>query len=114
MSYLSAQNGKCALCLLPCTPKDARLDHDHKTGAVRGVLHNGCNALLGKVENNAPRFGVRNLAAFGAGVARYLQAHITNVTGLLHPLHKTPDEKRLARNKKARDTRAANKAVQDL
>lgn len=111
MSYLSAQNGKCALCLLPCTPTDARLDHDHKTGAVRGVLHNGCNALLGKVENNAPRFGVRNLAAFGQGVARYIAAHITNVTGLIHPLHKTEDEKREARNAAARKKRAAAKAA---
>lgn len=111
MSYLSAQSGKCALCLLPCTEKDARLDHDHSTGAIRGVLHNGCNALLGKVENNAPRFGVRNLAAFGAGLTRYLQSHLTNVTGLLHPLHKTDDEKRELRNKRARVARAKKKAA---
>lgn len=75
------------------------------------MLHNGCNALLGKVENNAPRFGVRNLAAFGAGLANYLHRHLTNVTGLLHPTHKTEDEKRLARNAKARVARASKKVT---
>lgn len=70
---------------------------------------NGCNALLGKVENNAPRFGVRNLSAFLHGTAAYLQRHLTNITGLIHPLHLTEDEKRIKRNTKARATRAAKK-----
>jgi len=73
------------------------------------VLHRSCNALLGKVENNAARFGVKDLAAFSNGVARYLMIHKTNITGLLHPTHKTADEKRLAANKKRRTTRAAAK-----
>lgn len=111
LSLLQQQNGKCALCHLPCTEKDARLDHDHSTGAVRGVLHNGCNALLGKVENNAPRFGVKNIAAFGAGIAGYLSKHVTNVTGLIHPLHKTEDEKRELRNKRARVARMKKKVA---
>lgn len=75
------------------------------------MLHNGCNALLGKVENNAARFGVRNLAAFGHGVATYLSKHTTNITGLIHPLHKTADEKRELKNKRARVARAAKKAT---
>ena len=83
------------------------LDHDHATGAVRGALHRGCNALLGKVENNYKRYGVKSVAAFGAGLGQYLGKHITNVTGLLHPTHKTEDEKRLARNAKARKARAS-------
>lgn len=108
--YLSTQNGKCAVCQLPCTVQNARLDHDHSTGAVRGVLHNGCNSLLGKVENNAARFGVKNIAAFGAGIGAYLQKHATNITGLLHPTHKTEEEKRIQRNKKAREATAKRKA----
>jgi hypothetical protein len=44
-------------------------------------------------------------------VAEYLQAHITNRTGLIHPLHKTEDEKRDARNKRARQARAKAKAA---
>lgn len=109
LAILLEQNGKCALCQLPCTIENARLDHNHATGAVRGVLHNGCNALLGKIENNAARFGLKSIPAFGAGLGRYLASHLTNTTGLIHPLHKTEDEKREARNAKARQKRAAKK-----
>ena len=108
-SLLSTQNGKCAVCSGPCSATLARLDHCHTTGAVRGTLCNGCNALLGKVENNAPRFGVRNLSSFLHGAAAYLQKHMTNITGLIHPLHLTEDEKRVRRNTKARAARAAKK-----
>jgi len=43
---LAAQNGHCALC--PNTPKTRRLsvDHDHRTGAVRGLLCYRCNRAL--------------------------------------------------------------------
>lgn len=88
------------------------LDHCHTTGAVRGTLHRSCNALLGKVENNHARFGVSsvNLPAFLHGAASYLQRHKTNITGMIHPTHKTEDEKRLARNKAAVKRRAAKKS----
>ena len=105
------QGGRCALCKLPLPLGQAVLDHDHATGIVRGVLHRGCNSLLGKVENNHRRYGVRSLDAFLAGTAAYLGNHITDRTGLLHPTHKTEEEKRVARNAKARKTRAAKKAT---
>jgi hypothetical protein len=108
---LAQQAGRCALCKLPCAATQACLDHDHSTGAVRGTLHRGCNALLGKVENNHRRYGVPNLAAFSQGVATYLQHHAVNRTGMLHPTHKTEDEKRLARNAKARKARASKKVA---
>lgn len=43
---LIEQNGHCALC--PSTPKTRRLavDHNHKTGAVRGLLCHRCNRFL--------------------------------------------------------------------
>lgn len=103
----SVQGGRCAVCQLPLTKPV--LDHDHGTGAVRATLHNGCNALLGKLENNYKRYGVVNLAAFTHGVAAYLQRHTTNQTGYLHPTHKDEDEKREQRNAKARAARAARK-----
>lgn len=109
-NLLMIQNGKCALCSLPCTAANARLDHDHATGAIRGVLHNGCNSLLGKVENNAARFGVKSIPAFGAGLGAYLQKHQLNITGLIHPTHLTEDEKRLKRNAAAVKRRALKKA----
>lgn len=106
-----AQGHRCAICQLPMTAAEACLDHCHSTSNVRGTLHRGCNALLGKVENNAARYGVRNIAAFANGIAAYLQLHSTNITGYLHPTFKTEEQKRVARNTKARKTRAANKAT---
>lgn len=107
-----AQAGRCAVCKLLVKDKDAVLDHDHSTGVVRAVLHRGCNAVLGKIENNYRRYGVPNLAAFLNGVAGYLQRHATPQTSYLHPTHLTDDEKRERRNAKARKRRAANKEKQ--
>ena len=46
-ALLAAQGGGCAIC--GNAPKTRRLhvDHDHKTGAVRGVLCFNCNQALG-------------------------------------------------------------------
>lgn len=110
-TLLADQQGRCALCLLPCSPGESVLDHDHSTGAVRAALHRGCNALLGKVENNAGRYGVKSVAAFGVGLGQYLNKHRINITGLLHPTHKTEDEKRELRNKRARVARAKKKEL---
>lgn len=109
VKLLAQQEYRCALCRLPLAPPEAVLDHDHSTGAIRASLHRPCNALLGKVENNYRRYGVSNLAAWAQGMPAYLQQHAVNRTGLLHPTHKTDEEKRLARNAKARKTRAARK-----
>ena len=101
------QGGRCAICQLPA--KRPCLDHDHATGAVRGTLCSGCNAVLGKIENSYLRYGVQNLSAFCNGVAGYLQKHTTNITGFLYSTHKSDDEKRVLRNKRARVTRAKKK-----
>lgn len=50
-----AQNGKCAICgKVPdrANPNHSRLkiDHDHDTGIVRGLLCNRCNLELGWME----------------------------------------------------------------
>jgi Recombination endonuclease VII len=50
---LEAQNYQCKICAVPST-NDARLvvDHDHKTGRVRGLLCTCCNPLLGFAKDN--------------------------------------------------------------
>lgn len=50
-SILSDQGGVCAVCRNPPTSKDRWgvlvVDHDHSTGAVRGLLCHSCNRALG-------------------------------------------------------------------
>ena len=106
---LAEQGGVCAICKQSCAPATAVLDHDHRTGAVRAALHRGCNSLLGKLENNAARYGVKDIGTFTNGVAAYLRMHMTNITGYLHPTHKTEEDKRVRRNTKARVRRANKK-----
>lgn len=54
------QNGVCAICGKPETVKNnvgiirlLSVDHDHKTGKVRGLLCMSCNILLGYLEKNS-------------------------------------------------------------
>lgn len=61
------QNGVCAICQQP--PKNNRrlaVDHDHKTGQVRGLLCTACNLLLGRVHDD--------ITALQSAI-KYLQKH---------------------------------------
>ena len=44
---LQKQDGKCAICRSPAGESRLHVDHDHKTGAVRGLLCRTCNVALG-------------------------------------------------------------------
>src|SRR5574341_729598 len=50
---LDEQGGGCAIC--HATPRNARMavDHDHRTGLVRGVLCTRCNRALGQFRDDA-------------------------------------------------------------
>ena len=62
-NLMERQKGKCALCGLPFETERTQygnikagwlypdVDHDHKTGKVRGLLHRKCNILIGFIEN---------------------------------------------------------------
>ena len=83
---LQEQEHLCALCEERIVD-DAVLDHDHKTGLIRRVLHRGCNALLGKIENNLPRNRI-TISRLDA-LSRNLVTYITGThTDLLHPTYK--------------------------
>jgi hypothetical protein len=45
---IEAQGGTCATC----GAKPEHVDHDHKTGRVRGVLCFNCNQALGNVRDD--------------------------------------------------------------
>jgi len=55
---LSAQDGRCAICGTqdPCSRWGVfHVDHDHDTGAVRGLLCHPCNVMLGKFGDSKER-----------------------------------------------------------
>jgi Autographiviridae endonuclease VII len=58
-NLLIEQNNTCLLCgeLIQINPV---IDHDHKTGQVRGILHRWCNYVLGKLEKAASRSGKKD------------------------------------------------------
>ena len=46
------QNGVCAICGLPEVCMRLQVDHNHKTGKVRGLLFLHCNNILGKAKDS--------------------------------------------------------------
>jgi len=48
------QQGKaCAICgKKDCNSKELHVDHDHASGAVRGILCSNCNTALGLIKDN--------------------------------------------------------------
>lgn len=57
---LAAQDGGCAICgakyFSPSQPdRSLTIDHDHKTGKVRGVLCHNCNTAIGLLGDNPGR-----------------------------------------------------------
>lgn len=53
MEILEAQQGKCAICREePTTKRGLAVDHNHKTGQVRGLLCTGCNTALGSFKDS--------------------------------------------------------------
>lgn len=67
---LRSQDGKCANS--GCSTRGALVvDHDHKTGKIRGLLCHRCNRALGQAEDSPGRL---------IGLAEYLQAQTMGIT----------------------------------
>lgn len=82
------------------------LDHDHVTGRVRQVLDRDTNAFEGKVFNAWRRYlrhkGVTLETALSGLLAYYRVDYSGNP---LHPSHRSSEEKRILRNKRAKRRR---------
>ena len=102
------QGGKCWICKIDLSTVTACLDHDHSphSGRCRSVLCSNCNGLEGRFFRLARR-GKRERTEmdFVKSIVAYWEHHAQNPRAEIHPSHRTPDEKRIARNKKARERR---------
>lgn len=60
MEMLASQSGRCAICGTTNGRRKSEthplyVDHDHSTGAVRGLLCQPCNSALGMLEDDPER-----------------------------------------------------------
>jgi Recombination endonuclease VII len=105
------QQGFCPLCERTMG-EDTVVDHDHRTGECRAVVCRWCNSILGKIENWAFRIGQGiDPLMYLTNVTNYLKKVELGIggKGAIYPSHKTDDEKRLLKNKRARTARAKAK-----
>ncbi len=62
------QDNRCAICRETLEGhSNCRIDHNHKTGKVRGLLCNACNLMLGMVKENPMilRYAINYLSRWG-------------------------------------------------
>lgn len=106
------QENKCLICRVDLDSVVSCLDHDHKSGVIRSVLCANCNGIEGKIFNLARR-GKRSDTEFNflTKILCYWEAWSNPPKdAFIHPKHRTHDEKRVARNKKAREKRKSKKS----
>jgi len=68
---LAEQGGLCAVCRDPIGlggKSGARVDHDHLTGRIRGILCNRCNVALGNFRDD-PKILAAAIAYLEIGVS---------------------------------------------
>lgn len=119
LALVKAQGWTCPVSLKRFDPenlKDAVVDHNHSTGEIRGCLHRSANAVEGKVFSAVGRWGgvgmdYSEALPYLKRLVAYLEAP---GKGVLYPLHKTEDERRVTRNTKAKEARARAAAKRKL
>lgn len=55
---LVESGGRCAICSKLPTSKGLFLDHDHKSGKLRGLICSRCNTVLGMVNDDIMILGL--------------------------------------------------------
>lgn len=109
---LKEQGGLCTLCGNPIALGDASLDHDHKTGHCRSVLHKWCNALEGRIMGWANRVKGIPPTDFLLAVIRHQLRYYDHMP--IHLTHKTEVEKKILKLKRRRSKLKTERGRQRL
>ncbi len=97
---LELQLGICPLCYRGIAPSEAALDHCHRTGMVRRVLHRTCNSVEGRILHWAKRNGKIEYTKFIRNLLEYWSQDYS-----LNPIHPNHDKAKRVRKKKVRRVR---------
>jgi hypothetical protein len=84
---IKKQEGLCDLCgemMEEGTWNPPVVDHCHKSGLVRGVIHRNCNTGEGKVRR-ASRFSGVEATRFLISLGKYLEKHVKNPSKVAYP-----------------------------
>lgn len=102
LEQLKAQKGRCPLTGRAVTMATGVIDHDHDTGRIRAILTNGVNRAEGIINGAMNRWAglltKEEKIQFLRNLAYYYEKE---PLPYIYPTHKTDDERRIARNKKA-------------
>ncbi len=106
LQLIRKQKGKCPISGRSLTLSNSVLDHCHEHGHIRAALPRGVNGIEGRITKLISRFAgagdTDSIIKFLRNLADFLEWHKVPRTEWIYPTHKTADEKREARNKKAR------------
>jgi hypothetical protein len=101
------QSGMCPLCNKYIPYEKAALDHCHKTGPIRAVLHGNCNSQEGRVKNHAARSGIQ-YELFVENLLMYWG--LVHNEHPIHPKHLSKEQKEQKRIKKLMSKLKTDKA----
>lgn len=75
-AMLARQNGRCKLCLRKPGKKHLAVDHDHKTGRIRGLLDLQCNRnVLGVLCGESTR-GTDGIVEYACRLIRHVEGSL--------------------------------------
>lgn len=106
---LKEQMNMCALCREPIDSGEAVLDHCHSTGQLRSVLHRGCNAYIGALENNQKRNKITPTRL--QRILNNFVDYVKDLKPILHSTHRTPEERAQRVKKRAKARRQKKKPL---
>jgi hypothetical protein len=115
-ALLKRQGGKCAICRARPKSKRLAVDHDHKTGAVRGLLCSRCNHdLLGSAWDSlalavALWHYMNTPPAGGAWVPPEAQPRLAPVDGAVRPSPDAGDDLAIVSTRSAKSAGAGRTA----